>query len=179
MQRLSPLFDPVNKCAICLDPYLLNPENKCLQLSCNHIYHLQCITDWFAQHNSCPTCRAQSEVDSDQLNFYMNFRPRLEVLKALGIGGLVFFAGFKWIQMTSNVEDAKNCFPLPCLDSNQRIPKFASYAKVMYVFSLIVLIFFAIIVIPLLVLIVKRRKNPPVLPENVIIFKPIIQNSRS
>jgi len=42
-------------CVICMEPFKLNAKVK--QLPCSHIYHKNCISIWFADHNKCPTCR--------------------------------------------------------------------------------------------------------------------------
>tara|TARA_B100000902_G_C27257153_1_gene888508 strand:+ start:823 stop:1230 length:408 start_codon:yes stop_codon:yes gene_type:complete len=49
------LHNQQNECVICLDKYKNN--DKIVQLSCNHIYHSDCIKGWFNQHTSCPLCR--------------------------------------------------------------------------------------------------------------------------
>jgi hypothetical protein len=42
-------------CAICQDIYALRDE--CIYLSCGHIYHCQCILEWFNRQSTCPCCR--------------------------------------------------------------------------------------------------------------------------
>ena len=41
-------------CSICLED--LNGE-KCVILSCEHIYHKDCIKKWLKKNDSCPNCR--------------------------------------------------------------------------------------------------------------------------
>ena len=52
-------------CAICLSPYLENDvvcssHNE----SCNHIFHLSCMTAWLSKHSLCPVCRQPYIFDS-------------------------------------------------------------------------------------------------------------------
>ncbi len=44
-----------NNCTICLGS-LNSKTNKTLK--CNHIFHINCITEWFIKNNSCPICRS-------------------------------------------------------------------------------------------------------------------------
>lgn len=48
--------DCVNdRCSICLDNY---EEKQAGKLSCNHVFHVECITQWLNQPNrTCPCCR--------------------------------------------------------------------------------------------------------------------------
>jgi hypothetical protein len=39
-------------CTICLE----EPED-CSQLKCGHIYHKECINEWFKKKKTCPNCR--------------------------------------------------------------------------------------------------------------------------
>uniref|UniRef100_A0A7C9DJ44 RING-type domain-containing protein n=1 Tax=Opuntia streptacantha TaxID=393608 RepID=A0A7C9DJ44_OPUST len=48
--------DDQNKvCTICLDEF--EPVNVGKQLSCGHVYHLNCIQTWISICNTCPVCR--------------------------------------------------------------------------------------------------------------------------
>jgi len=49
------ILDREPYCVICMEPFKL--KSKVKQLPCNHIYHKNCISIWFAEHNKCPTCR--------------------------------------------------------------------------------------------------------------------------
>ena len=49
------LQEPSNEpCLICYESTVPNLKVK---TSCNHIYHLDCIRKWVAEHNNCPACR--------------------------------------------------------------------------------------------------------------------------
>lgn len=41
-------------CSICLEKL---KNDKCVILSCEHIYHKTCIQKWLKKNNSCPNCR--------------------------------------------------------------------------------------------------------------------------
>ena len=42
-------------CTICLEPF--NNEKNITKLSCNHYFHIDCITQWFNEnHLTCPFC---------------------------------------------------------------------------------------------------------------------------
>lgn len=42
-------------CAICLDKYELTTRVAILE-NCKHMFHDQCITDWFKRSHHCPLC---------------------------------------------------------------------------------------------------------------------------
>ena len=44
-----------NICSICIDN--INKGEEYSELSCNHIYHTNCILSWLEKHATCPTCR--------------------------------------------------------------------------------------------------------------------------
>jgi hypothetical protein len=46
-------FENATDCSICLDPMVPDQKTK---LSCKHVYHKLCISDWLETHNTCPTC---------------------------------------------------------------------------------------------------------------------------
>jgi len=46
----------VDDCSICLNN--LKKEDKVLILKCNHLYHSECLLEWFNKdNNNCPLCR--------------------------------------------------------------------------------------------------------------------------
>lgn len=49
----------MSECAICYED--INENTGSTILSCKHIFHLRCITEWFIQqaHSSCPCCRKE------------------------------------------------------------------------------------------------------------------------
>lgn len=51
-------------CAICLDGYKIG--DKTGLLSCNHMYHKDCIYTWLKTSKTCPLCRAQNVIVSQQ-----------------------------------------------------------------------------------------------------------------
>ena len=46
----------LDDCSICLEE--MKEKNKVIILECNHIYHKDCIMEWFQKDNiNCPLCR--------------------------------------------------------------------------------------------------------------------------
>lgn len=45
----------IDTCSICLYGYKEN--EKLVKLNCSHIYHKECIFDWFKKSRNCPLCR--------------------------------------------------------------------------------------------------------------------------
>ena len=45
------------QCAICLEN--LNKQENILKLECSHIYHVNCLKDWYikSKNKDCPMCR--------------------------------------------------------------------------------------------------------------------------
>lgn len=46
-------------CVICIEP--LQSKQTTIILECNHIYHKNCILDWFNKELTCPMCRKPVE----------------------------------------------------------------------------------------------------------------------
>lgn len=46
--------DDIEICSICLEKL---KEDKCVILSCEHIYHKVCIKKWLKKNETCPNCR--------------------------------------------------------------------------------------------------------------------------
>ena len=48
--------DSQEECSICLESY--QERDKIVQLTCNHIFHKDCIREWLQiKQNNCPLCR--------------------------------------------------------------------------------------------------------------------------
>ena len=45
----------IDTCSICLYGYKV--DEKLVKLNCSHIYHRECIFDWFKKSRNCPLCR--------------------------------------------------------------------------------------------------------------------------
>ena len=45
-------------CAICLYDFD-NPDMSNINLPCGHIYHANCILNWFDKNMHCPLCRVK------------------------------------------------------------------------------------------------------------------------
>ena len=50
--------DGLDDCAICLA--VIKVSETIAILRCCHVFHKACLAPWFEEHNSCPTCRAES-----------------------------------------------------------------------------------------------------------------------
>ncbi len=51
-------------CVICLTAF--EKGNQVLILPCTHLFHPNCIKDWFSSNNTCPICK--TAIDHDSLN---------------------------------------------------------------------------------------------------------------
>lgn len=49
-------------CTICLDSF--KHRDKALILPCIHIFHTDCIKNWFKTQNTCPICKFKMDVNS-------------------------------------------------------------------------------------------------------------------
>ena len=58
-----------DKCPICFELVQRNVK----KLSCNHIFHEECITRWYVTTDSCPVCRVGQGKDS-----YIRFKNLVE-----------------------------------------------------------------------------------------------------
>lgn len=58
-------LDTTEICVVCLEP--LSADSQCRQLQCNHVFHAQCILQWWVhrprQVIECPTCKRKQEVN--------------------------------------------------------------------------------------------------------------------
>jgi len=54
-------------CAICYEEF---DVPKIVKLSCDHLYHMNCINEWFEKRINCPTCplcrQNMRQLDSSQ-----------------------------------------------------------------------------------------------------------------
>ncbi|XP_022760819.1 E3 ubiquitin-protein ligase RNF181-like [Durio zibethinus] len=56
VSEMATVDDATGDCSICFQSL---SEGTPKQVSCNHVYHRQCITDWLlnGRSNTCPMCR--------------------------------------------------------------------------------------------------------------------------
>ncbi len=52
------------KCSICLEEF--NSEDTLISLHCGHMYHNNCLRQWFTEKNTCPQCRAVPRISSSR-----------------------------------------------------------------------------------------------------------------
>ncbi|PWA76355.1 RING/U-box superfamily protein [Artemisia annua] len=52
------------KCTVCQEEY--EEEDEIGKLDCGHFYHMYCIKQWLAQKKTCPICKAEAAVKSQQ-----------------------------------------------------------------------------------------------------------------
>lgn len=50
--------DSLDTCSICFEPF--NDEDKCRELKCSHLFHLDCVDTWLKEHITCPVCREET-----------------------------------------------------------------------------------------------------------------------
>ena len=64
----------VKECVICIDP--VQNDSDCKMLSCFHIFHSDCITNWLVTTSSCPMCnkafRRREHIKLDLKKHQMN-----------------------------------------------------------------------------------------------------------
>lgn len=49
------VLDPPRNCAICLEDIGTGSRLK----NCKHVYHTECIREWFKKKQNCPVCRCE------------------------------------------------------------------------------------------------------------------------
>lgn len=55
IKDLSKIPDEKKDCVICLTNYELN--EKVIILPCTHMFHTDCLKDWFRNQDTCPMCK--------------------------------------------------------------------------------------------------------------------------
>jgi hypothetical protein len=67
-------------CAICQEAMKVN--KKCIKLSCDHVYHKNCIREWMRRNPTCPTCRAPIDANMFSRRAAGNqYEPRTNLLR--------------------------------------------------------------------------------------------------
>lgn len=56
--------DAAGECAICKCDW--NADDEGVELPCHHVYHEDCIAQWFKTSNQCPMCRFEVETDDPE-----------------------------------------------------------------------------------------------------------------
>lgn len=55
------------ECAVCLNEFE-DEEKLRLLPKCNHVFHPDCIDSWLSLHTTCPVCRADVTLDSEEIS---------------------------------------------------------------------------------------------------------------
>jgi hypothetical protein len=50
-------FRAAKECCVCLAQFRYR-EKGVVKLKCGHVFHRTCLEPWFAEHHTCPMCRA-------------------------------------------------------------------------------------------------------------------------
>ena len=66
IEALPRLSDPPKDtaCNICLETCI--HETIIYKLHCSHIFHDECLLQWFHLHNTCPVCRKEYPTDDPE-----------------------------------------------------------------------------------------------------------------
>ncbi|KAL3117509.1 hypothetical protein niasHT_008357 [Heterodera trifolii] len=58
------------ECTICLGEIEKETPFKLLAIldPCKHIFHNECISEWFKNHSTCPICRAKAKISVPNLH---------------------------------------------------------------------------------------------------------------
>jgi hypothetical protein len=63
-------------CSICIDEITQRDAKSILE--CGHKYHLRCLGKWLERGNTCPLCRAPTEVDKDTVTLRVSWEKRID-----------------------------------------------------------------------------------------------------
>lgn len=55
------------ECAVCLESFE-DDESLRLLPKCSHVFHTECIDEWFLSHSTCPLCRTSLKPTIEELN---------------------------------------------------------------------------------------------------------------
>jgi len=55
------------ECAVCLEKFE-DEESLRLLPKCSHVFHTECIDEWFKSHSTCPLCRTSLKVTVEEIN---------------------------------------------------------------------------------------------------------------
>ena len=62
LEDIEKLSDENKKCTICFE--IFNKDDNIIYLPCIHIYHEECIKEWFRKQNFCPICRLKISFEN-------------------------------------------------------------------------------------------------------------------
>jgi anaphase-promoting complex subunit 11 len=74
-----------HNCSICCLSLFDNDKSKIVSGTCNHVFHLECISEWLSKKNKCPNCNCnwkyklknitnqnKEEINIPIINFQIN-----------------------------------------------------------------------------------------------------------
>ena len=64
LKDVSKLEDDKKNCVICMEDFKIGDE--VLFIPCLHVFHKNCIIEWFKDHNDCPVCKFK--LTSENIN---------------------------------------------------------------------------------------------------------------
>ncbi|KAH0669371.1 hypothetical protein KY285_023529 [Solanum tuberosum] len=53
-------------CTVCMQCFESSSSVGAKQVACGHVFHSHCLINWLSLHNSCPLCRFQVTLSSQQ-----------------------------------------------------------------------------------------------------------------
>jgi len=58
-----------NECSICLEEIIKSYEKT---LQCKHAFHIDCISQWLSNENSCPFCERKFMKEKNLIDFILD-----------------------------------------------------------------------------------------------------------
>ena len=62
---VTPIDINEGKCVICFDG--LEEKEICKMVTCDHVFHKECINQWLNVKQTCPCCRTGINKESEQI----------------------------------------------------------------------------------------------------------------
>lgn len=59
-----------NTCAICFEDI---DDFNCKRISCNHLFHKECLDRWILYKRVCPMCREPVKKPTKKFSWWRNF----------------------------------------------------------------------------------------------------------
>ena len=62
LKDVSTLEEDKKQCVICMEDF--NNGDEVMYLPCLHVFHKDCLLEWFKGHNDCPICKFKMTFDN-------------------------------------------------------------------------------------------------------------------